>query len=42
MLNAANRIFRSIYGKFDRSAGPANTISEDVFSLKAVNVLYLT
>jgi len=30
--NAANRIFRSIDGNFDRSAGPGGTISEDVYS----------
>ena len=29
--NAANRIFRSIDGNFDRSAGPGGTISEDVY-----------
>jgi hypothetical protein len=32
MLNAANRIFGSIDGNFDRSAGPGSTISEDVYS----------
>jgi hypothetical protein len=32
MLNAANRIFGSIDGYFDRSAGPVDTSSEDVYS----------
>jgi hypothetical protein len=32
MPNAANRIFGSIDGNFDRSAGPGSTISEDVYS----------
>jgi hypothetical protein len=32
MLNAANRVFGSIAGNFDRSAGPVDTISEDVYS----------
>jgi hypothetical protein len=32
MLNAANGIFGSIDGNFDRSAGPVDTVSEDVYS----------
>jgi hypothetical protein len=32
MLNATNRIFGSIDGNFDSSAGPGGTISEDVYS----------
>ena len=30
--------FRSIAGRFDRSAGPVNTISEGVYSQSAVNI----
>ena len=30
--NAASSIFGSIDGNFDRSAGPVDTISEDVYS----------
>ena len=40
MLNAANRIFGSIDGYFDRSAGPGSTISEDLYSQQAVNISY--
>jgi len=32
MLNAANRISGSIAGNFDRSAGPVETIGEDLYS----------
>jgi hypothetical protein len=32
MLSAANRIFGSIDGYFDRSAGPVDTIGEDIYS----------
>jgi len=39
-VNAANRIFGSIDGYFDRSAGPGSTISEDLYSQQAVNISY--
>ena len=33
--------FRSIAGRFDRSAGPVNTISEGVYSQSAINISYI-
>ena len=38
MFNTAIGIFGSTAGRFDRSAGPVDTISEDVYSQSAVNI----
>ena len=40
MPNAANRIFGSIDGNFDRSAGPVNTTREGIYSQHAIYMPY--
>jgi len=40
MPNAANRIFGSIDGNFDRSAGPINTTREEIYSQHAIYMPY--
>ena len=40
MLNAANRIFGSIDGNFDQSAGPINTTREEIYSQHAIYMPY--